>query len=395
MRCSPSSKVDEPDLRRLAGSTVDVCDAITARGERRSPKSSSPSNEEPLGSAAGRAHAQVGAIPIELTVHPGHDVQQLGAIRTEPWLARRGQFVKVVWAERSCGARVDGVRRSHEPVAENRLARRIDCRLADFTRRSADLTAPQLARRYNLVVDTAGSEPVRKLDVDDVRLRTTLYQRVEEARNSMLDAVRRAGGRPQSFPRGTFLMRQGDPASAGFVVDRGRLKVGRLLEDGSQVILKVAPSGDFIGLIETILELPYTRYARAITEAVAWRLDRARIIQLLEGDRQFARAMLIVTSARFLESQLSVAGLRAGPVRGRIVQLLMKLAHETAVGCRDGCVIELELDQEEMASIIGTTRQTVSSLLNSLEHAGLIRRGHRTIEVPAWDPVLAWVHPAD
>lgn len=241
----------------------------------------------------------------------------------------------------------------------------------------------------------AGPEPVRKPESDDIPLRTMLYQRVEEARVSMLDAVRRAGGRPQSFASGTFLMRQGDPSAAGFVVDRGRLKVGRLLEDGSQVILKVAPSGDFIGLIETILQLPYTRYACAITELVAWRLDRARILELLERDRQFARAMLIVTSARFLESQLSVAGLRAGPIRGRVVQLLMKLAHETAVGCRDGCVIELELDQEEMASIIGTTRQSVSSLLNSLKHAGLIRGGHRTIEVPAWDPILAWARRPD
>lgn len=223
-----------------------------------------------------------------------------------------------------------------------------------------------------------------------MRLRTRLFQRVEDARDSMLAAVRRAGGTPLSYPMGTYLIDQGSVAVAGFVVDRGRVKVGRLFEDGAMIILKVAPSGDFIGLIETLVQLPYTRYAQAMTEAVVWRLDRPRLVSLIEGDREFARAMLTVTSLRFLESQLSAAGLHAGPIRARLVQLLMKLAHETAAGCRDGCVIDLDLDQEEMASMIGTSRQSVSSLLSALKHEGLVRGGHRTLAIPLWEPILAW-----
>jgi CRP/FNR family cyclic AMP-dependent transcriptional regulator len=238
---------------------------------------------------------------------------------------------------------------------------------------------------------TAPAEPE---ELDDIRIRSMIFHEIEDARRSMLSAVRSTGGHPQSFPRGTFLLHQGDIATAAYVVDRGHVKVGRLLRDGSQVILKVAPAGDFIGFVEAITELRYTRYACAVTDVLAWRLDHGRILELLDTNREFSRAMLMVNSMRFVESQISLTGLRTGPLRSRLIQLLMKMAHETTSGCRDGTTIDLELNQEEMATIIGTTRQSVSSLLSSLKRSGLIRAEHRAIEIPAWDPLLTWGHCA-
>ena len=227
-------------------------------------------------------------------------------------------------------------------------------------------------------------------NVDDMHLRAMLFRCLAEARGSLLEGLRQSGCSQQTVSSGTYLMHQGSLAMAGFVIDRGRVKVGRVMEDGSQVILKVAPAGDYIGMIETIADLPYTRYGRAITDVVVWRLDKRQILGLLDRDPQIARTMLVATTVRSLETQLDVAGLHAGPVRVRLVHLLMKLAHETAVGCRDGCVIELELSQEEMASVIGTTRQSVSSLLSALKHEGLTRGGHHTLLIPEWEPLLAW-----
>jgi CRP/FNR family transcriptional regulator len=225
---------------------------------------------------------------------------------------------------------------------------------------------------------------------EDTKLRTALFKEVERARQVILTTVRRGDDPPLSYQAGTFVFHQGEQAIAGFAVERGCVKVGHLMEDGSDVVLKVARPGDFVGIVETLIDVAHTRYALVVKDALVWRLDQNKIYSLLESDRDFARAMLITPSVGFLLSQLSVAGLRAGPVRARLVQLLMRLAHETDLGCRDGNVIELELDQEEMASIIGTTRQSVSSLLSALKHDGLIRMNHGTIEIPSWDAVLTW-----
>lgn len=237
----------------------------------------------------------------------------------------------------------------------------------------------------------ARSAPITAADAsDDAAVRSALSEQLQKARLVILAAARRDAESPAAFEAGEFVFHQGQTADAGFVVEQGRVKVGCLMEDGLEVVLRVARPGDFVGLAETLIAIPQTRYARAMTDSLLWRLERAQIDELLDSDREFARAMLIIPSVRSLESQLNAAKLRAGPVRGRLVHLLMKLANETDLGCHDGNVIPLELGQEEMASIIGTTRQSVSSLLNVLKHEGLIHTHDRIVEVPRWDEVLAW-----
>lgn len=225
---------------------------------------------------------------------------------------------------------------------------------------------------------------------EEAAVRSALSEQLHKARLVILAAVRRVADSPATYGAGEFVLHQGQIADAGFVVEHGRVKVGCVMEDGLEIVLRVARQGDFVGLAETLIAIPHTRYARALTDSLLWRLERARIDDLLNSDREFARAMLMIPSVRSLEWQLNAAKLRAGPVRSRLVHLLMKLANETDLGCHDGNVIPLELGQEEMASIIGTTRQSVSSLLNLLKHDGLIHTHERMVQVPRWDAVLSW-----
>ncbi|MGI8708963.1 MAG: Crp/Fnr family transcriptional regulator [Actinomycetota bacterium] len=225
---------------------------------------------------------------------------------------------------------------------------------------------------------------------DEPELLDTLFRSMEAARATFLRAIRQCGGKPVEYGAGTFLFHQGEPAEDTFVVEDGRAKVGRLMENGSDLILGIVGPGDFVGLSETLIGIPHVRYARTITDAYVWRLAGPTVNAILETDTEFMRAMITFPALRFLESQLRLTSLRWGPVRARLVQLLVRLAHESGPTLPGRGAIPLHLTQEEMASAIGTTRQSVSSLLNILKNAGLVSIDRHRIDVPDWEALIAW-----
>jgi CRP-like cAMP-binding protein len=176
---------------------------------------------------------------------------------------------------------------------------------------------------------------------------------------------------------GGAVVRQGDPSTHLFVVHDGAVRLGVLRPDGVEAVLEVlGPGGAFgfagLGLPAAGLGAVEPAEARAVapTRVLAFAHDDLR---LLVGRRPgLALRLLELSATRLAATGTALAETLLGDVRGRVVHRLARLAAAHGRPFADGVRIELWLSQEELAKLVGATRESVNRVLGDLRRDGLV-----------------------
>jgi CRP/FNR family transcriptional regulator, cyclic AMP receptor protein len=207
----------------------------------------------------------------------------------------------------------------------------------------------------------------------------------------MLDPADRAdllvAGRPFRARRGARIVIQGDHSDAVFVVLEGRVKVTVDTADGREVVLAVDGPGDLLGEFEAIDADGRARAAGTVAlEPVSGRV--------LSGDefRDYlgAHPATPVVLLRWMIRRLSAADRRR--VDGtsldtphRLAGFLLELADRGGADGQGGVQIDIPLTQNELASLIGVSRNSVVRALATLRSLRLVTTARHTITIPDLD----------
>ena len=190
------------------------------------------------------------------------------------------------------------------------------------------------------------------------------------------DALRRFDeiGDLVSLPSRSILFEEGQRASFIFVVCGGQLKLSTISRDGRTMILRLAGSGDVLGLSATLGTMTHEVTAETIEPTQLKRIPKRDFLEFLnafsEAGRKTAETLAREYHAVFLDARrLALSGSAAG----RLAQLLMEWANTAACG-KSELRFTMALTHEELASMAGTSRETVTRLLNQFERDHLITR---------------------
>jgi CRP/FNR family cyclic AMP-dependent transcriptional regulator len=170
--------------------------------------------------------------------------------------------------------------------------------------------------------------------------------------------------RLRKYRRGQVLFTEGDPADAVLIVTEGRLKVLVIADDGREHVVNIAEVGDTIGELALADAGPRSATVEALDEAVVMVVDRAVVEQKL------LRAL--GAHVRRLTGQN--ADLVFLDLPRRVAKLLLYRMRQTKHS-----VIELGLNQTEIASMLGGSRQSVNQALREFEKRGWILSEGSTI----------------
>ena len=178
---------------------------------------------------------------------------------------------------------------------------------------------------------------------------------------------------------GEMLYRQGDAPGGFFGVISGSFKVSSLREDGREGILSVIEAGNWFGETSLFDQLPRPHDLTALEAAEVILIGRAAFEKLMASPA-FSRAMGVLLSSRvrLLYNLVEDALLRS--ISTRVARRLLALARGDATLARD-CRLELPVSQEQLAMMLGVTRQTLSKELKSLERDGVLLIGYGRIEI--------------
>jgi len=202
----------------------------------------------------------------------------------------------------------------------------------------------------------------------DLFREVSLFSDLEDADLESLIAV----ATRRKFPKDSVIFFEHDPGDALFVILSGRVKVTILSDDGREIILSVLGEKDFFG--EMSLLDNETRSATAIamedTEVVI--LHQREFLSIVEKRPRILVLLLAVLSSRLRKANHQIGSLALLDVYGRVAGVLLDMAKESGIRLKDGRICFRRPTHQEIANMIGATRETVSRMISDLHRQGYI-----------------------
>ena len=180
--------------------------------------------------------------------------------------------------------------------------------------------------------------------------------------------------------RGEVLFLEGDLGDTLYVIVRGKVKVGRTSADGRENLIAVLGPGEMLGELSLFDPGPRTGSATAVVPSELYQLSHADFTSWLNDNPAAAHILLRALAQRLRKTNEAMGDLVFSDVPGRVAKALLDLADrfgEPAVG--GGTRVAHDLTQEELAQLIGASRETVNKSLADFDARGWLRREGRTL----------------
>lgn len=187
------------------------------------------------------------------------------------------------------------------------------------------------------------------------------------------------------FERGTTLMHQDEVPGRVMVIERGRVKITNLADDGKEVVLAFRGPGDLLGELAALGGEPRSATVRALEPVDAIAMAATDFDAFMEAHPRVALAILRVVITHLREADRQLFEFGAHQTLGRVANRLVDLAERFGEPSEGGVRIELSLSQEELAGWAGASREATSKALHDLRAMELIETQRRHITVRSVD----------
>jgi CRP/FNR family transcriptional regulator, cyclic AMP receptor protein len=179
--------------------------------------------------------------------------------------------------------------------------------------------------------------------------------------------------------RGHVVFQEGEKGDRLFVVLDGKIKISRAAADGRENLLAVLGPGEMFGELSLFDPGPRTATATAITESTLASLDHDDLRPLLLAQPTVAAQFLRALAERLRRTNEAMADLVFSDVPGRVAKALLDLAERFGDESSDGVLVRHDLTQEELAQLVGASRETVNKALSEFANRGWIRLEGRSV----------------
>jgi len=181
--------------------------------------------------------------------------------------------------------------------------------------------------------------------------------------------------------KGEVLFSEGEPGDSLYIVLSGKLKVGRRAGDGRQNLIAVMGPSDMVGELSLFDPGPRTATATAVVDTRLARLRKQGLRPWLTNRPEIAEQLLRVLARRLRRTNDALADLIFTDVPGRVAKNLLQMAGR--FGTRDGGVLRVthDLTQEELAQLVGASRETVNKALADFASRGWLRLEPRSVVI--------------
>jgi CRP/FNR family transcriptional regulator, cyclic AMP receptor protein len=211
--------------------------------------------------------------------------------------------------------------------------------------------------------------------VNDVLRSALLFRELDDEAAAAL----RASMVEVKLARGEVLFREGDAGDQIYVVVEGKIKLGRTSPDGRENLLAVLGPGQMFGELSLFDPGPRSASASAITDTILLGLAHKDLLPWLTGRPEVARNLLSQLAQRLRRSNDTLADLVFSDVPGRVAKQLLDLSERFGVPSAEGLRVVHDLTQEELAQLVGASRETVNKALADFVSRNWIRLESRSV----------------
>jgi CRP-like cAMP-binding protein len=177
----------------------------------------------------------------------------------------------------------------------------------------------------------------------------------------------------RTFAKGMIIFHKDSPGRSLYIIESGKVRIFILSQSGQEISVRIYGPGDVFGELSMLDGLPRSAGAVTTEKTEVLTLHRDDFLALLDRFPRVAAGIIATLSQRVRYTTEYAEGLAFLDVFGRVAGRLLELADRYGVDTGEGTEIDLRLTQSELASLVGTTRESVNKVLGAFRDEGLIK----------------------
>jgi CRP-like cAMP-binding protein len=188
-------------------------------------------------------------------------------------------------------------------------------------------------------------------------------------------------GRMKVFPKNNTIYMPSDASNGVFLLAEGRVRISSITPDGKQAILAFIEPGELFGELALLESGQREEYAETVVDSTIVLLPGDELTKLMGESAELTLGVTKLIGLRRKRNERRLRSLLFRSNRDRLTSLLLDLVEQYGRTTVEGVLIEIKLSHQDLASIIGATRETVTVLLGEMQLEGLLRVSRQRIVV--------------
>jgi CRP-like cAMP-binding protein len=205
----------------------------------------------------------------------------------------------------------------------------------------------------------------------------SLFQRLTAEQLGRLE--RRA--RVREFPRNSAVYLPSEIAEGAFLLGQGRIRICSNTPDGKQAILAFIEPGEVFGELSLVQEGEREERAEAAVDSTVILLPSDELRTLMDTSPTLSLGITKLIGLRRKRIERRLRSLLFRSNRDRLAHLLLELTEQYGKRIDEGVLLDIKLSHQELAAIIGVTRETVTTLLGEMQLGGLLKISRQKVVI--------------
>lgn len=182
--------------------------------------------------------------------------------------------------------------------------------------------------------------------------------------------------------RGEWIYVHGDPADSIYLLQKGRMKITALSEDGHEVVHEIIGAGEIFGETSPILGIPRTTSAQALEASLLSEIRIKDFETLVTSCPELSLQLLKSVGLRLKKAEAQLLNVICNDVSTRVKEALIELM-AVEPGAKPNQPVRIKITQQDLANLIGASRQKTWQALKELEDSNVLKLMYRSILVTA------------
>ncbi len=192
------------------------------------------------------------------------------------------------------------------------------------------------------------------------------------------------------YTKGRIIFMEGEPGEAFYYIKSGLIKISKLSSDGREHILHILNEGHVFAEVTLFNKAAYPATAEVIEDAEIGMIKNSDLEKLMMENPIMSLYLIKYLNRRLIEAQTKVRNLALYDTYARTAQALLKLAEDYGKKTSKGIELDLNISRQELANMVGTTRETVIRVIAAFKKENAILVGKNSIIITNINKIRQW-----
>ncbi len=184
-----------------------------------------------------------------------------------------------------------------------------------------------------------------------------------------------------SYKKNEPIYLPGDPSEIVYLLKKGRVKISKVSQEGREVTISILEPGEIFGEVDALSAVPHESLVQALEPVLVCEIQRVDFDQYLQAYPEVGGKVLKLMGGRLRKLETKVGDLVFKTAPARLASLLVELSDTMGVSENGSTFLPVRLTHQNLANLIGTSRETVSTLMVQFGHYGLLSQEQRYIRI--------------